>query len=101
MLDIVHIDKAILKVRLRPTVMVPCELNVSPDQRFSLLHKGKGNMLDHVIVSQEFYAHWVGTRIFNELLHDESTALFTDDKFPESDHVPVNSYFSVPTSWIT
>jgi endonuclease/exonuclease/phosphatase family metal-dependent hydrolase len=87
-------------ISLRPTVMVPCELNVPPDQRFSLLHKGKGNMLDHVIVSQEFYAHWTGTRIFNELLHDESTAFFTDDKFPESDHAPVNSYFSVPTSWV-
>jgi endonuclease/exonuclease/phosphatase family metal-dependent hydrolase len=88
-------------ISLRPSVLVPCELNVPPDQRFSLLHKGRGNMLDHVIVSQEFYAHWIETRIFNELLHDESTAFFTDDKFPESDHAPVNSYFSVPTSWIT
>jgi endonuclease/exonuclease/phosphatase family metal-dependent hydrolase len=87
-------------ISLRSSVLVPCELNVPPEQRFSLLHKGHGNMLDHVIVSQEFYSHWLHTKIFNELLPDESMAFATDDKFPESDHAPVNAYFSVPDSWL-
>jgi endonuclease/exonuclease/phosphatase family metal-dependent hydrolase len=86
---------------LRPSVLVPCELNVPPEQRFSLLHRGQGNMLDHVIVSQEFYSHWLHTKIFNELLPDESIAFATDDKFPDSDHAPVNAYFSVPDSWLS
>ena len=49
-------------------------------------------MLDHVIVSQEFYSHWLHTKIFNELPPDESMAFATDDKYPESDHAPVNAY---------
>ena len=86
-------------VVLRSSVLIPCELNVPLSQRYSLLHKGQGNMLDHVIVSQGFYPFWNETKIFNELLHDESIAFATDDKFPESDHAPVNVYFSVPDSW--
>lgn len=85
---------------LRPTVLIPCELNVPPDQRFSLIHRGKGNMLDHVIVSQAFYPYWNGTDIFNEVLPDESIAFATEEKFPESDHAPVVAHFSVPDSWI-
>jgi hypothetical protein len=27
-------------------------------------------------------------------------AFTTDDKYPESDHAPVNAYFSVPDSWL-
>jgi endonuclease/exonuclease/phosphatase family metal-dependent hydrolase len=87
-------------IALRSSVLIPCELNVPPDQRYSFLYKGHGNMLDHVIVSQEFYPFWNETSIFNELLPDESIAFATDDKFPESDHAPVNVYFSVPDSWL-
>ncbi len=84
---------------LRPTVMVPCEYNVSPEQRYSLMHHGRGSMLDHVIVSQAFYPYWVETVIFNELLHDETMAYATEEKFPESDHAPVVSRFQVPEDW--
>ena len=83
-------------VDLRDTVLIPCEMNIPPDQRYSLLHHGKGNMIDHVIVSKEFYPHWTETKIFNELLKDESIAFATDDKFPESDHAPVIAHFAVP-----
>jgi len=85
---------------LRPTVLIPCELNVPPEQRFSLIHRGKGNMLDHVIVSQAFYPCWVETNIFNEVLPDESIAFATEQKFPESDHAPVVAHFQVPDDWI-
>lgn len=86
---------------LRPTVLIPCEFNVPPDQRFSLLHYGKGSMLDHVVVSQAFYPHWTDTSIFNELLPDKSRAYATAAKFPESDHAPVVACFRVPDSWFS
>jgi endonuclease/exonuclease/phosphatase family metal-dependent hydrolase len=85
---------------LQPTMMIPCEYNVPSEQRFSLIYRGKGEMLDHVIVSQAFYQYWVGTDIFNELLPDESIAFATDPKFPESDHAPVVARFRVPVTWI-
>jgi endonuclease/exonuclease/phosphatase family metal-dependent hydrolase len=82
---------------LRSTVLIPCELNVPSSQRFSLIHKGVGNMLDHIAVSQEFYPYWKTTSIFNELLPDKSIA-FAKSKFPDSDHAPVITHFEVPDS---
>lgn len=85
---------------LRDRVMVPCEYNVPPDQRYSLIYHGKGEMLDHVIVSQAFYPHWVETAVFNELLPDKSIAFATEEKFPESDHAPVVARFHVPEDFL-
>ena len=81
---------------LRTGVLVPCEFNVPEDSRYSLFHHGKGNMLDHLIVSQALIPYWIDTAVFNETLHDESLAFATDLKFPESDHAPIVSRFKVP-----
>lgn len=84
---------------LGPFVMVPCEFNVPSDQRFSLLHHGKGNMLDHVIVSKPLYPYWKGTEIFNELIPDKSIAFSMPEYYPESDHAPVVASFELPDEW--
>lgn len=85
---------------LRSTVMVPCEYNVPQDKRYSLIYRGKGEMIDHIIVSQAFYPYWVETVVFNELLPDKSVAFATAEKFPESDHAPVVARFSLPKEWL-
>lgn len=82
---------------LRSTVLIACEANVPSDQRVTLIHHGRGEMLDHVFVSQALYPYWVETDIFNELLHDESLAFAADVRFPESDHAPVVARFRSPT----
>ncbi|TLZ45810.1 MAG: endonuclease [Methanobacteriota archaeon] len=82
--------------KLRSTVLIACEANVPPDQRVTLIHHGKGDMLDHVLVSQALYPYWIETDIFNEVLHDESLAFATDVTFPESDHAPVVTRFRSP-----
>jgi endonuclease/exonuclease/phosphatase family metal-dependent hydrolase len=79
---------------IRDKVMIPCEYNVPPEQRYTLFHHGKGNMLDHLVVSQALYPY--ETSIYNEVLPDESLAFATDKKFPESDHAPVIGYFDAP-----
>ncbi len=77
-------------------VMVPCERTIPETSRFSLLHRGKGIMLDHLLVSRPMLAYYKGSEIHNEVLHDESIR-FTDDKlFPESDHAPVIAKFELP-----
>jgi exonuclease III len=53
-------------------------------------------MLDHLLVSRSLLAHYRGSEIHNELLHDESVAFGTDVKFPESDHAPVIAEFELP-----
>jgi endonuclease/exonuclease/phosphatase family metal-dependent hydrolase len=82
--------------RLAKRVMVPCERTIPEPSRFSLFHHGKGRMIDHLLVSRSLLAHYRGSEIHNELLHDESVAFGTDVKFPESDHAPVIAEFELP-----
>jgi endonuclease/exonuclease/phosphatase family metal-dependent hydrolase len=81
---------------LAPRVLVPCENTIPESARFSLLHLGKGVMLDHVLVSRPLAAFYRGAEIHNEVLPDESGAFRTDAKFPESDHAPVVAEFELP-----
>lgn len=86
---------------LGPFIMIPCEYNVPEDQRYTLLHHGRGNMFDHVIVSKSLYPYWKGTEIFNELLPDKSIAFSLPEYYPESDHAPVIATFELPDEWFT
>lgn len=81
--------------KLTKRVMVPCERTVPESSRYSLIHQGRGTMLDHLLVSRSLLALYHTTEIHNELLHDESAAFATDEKFPESDHAPVVAEFAI------
>lgn len=76
-------------------IMVPCENNIPDSARYSLLHLGKGQMLDHIIVSRQLLKYFRGAEIHNEALPDESGAFRQDIKFPESDHAPVVAEFDL------
>lgn len=82
--------------KLAKRVLVPCEQTVPEPARFSLVHHGRGGMIDHLLVSRTLLGHYRGIEIHNELLHDESVAFGTDVKFPESDHAPVIAEFALP-----
>ncbi|MET0418676.1 MAG: endonuclease/exonuclease/phosphatase family protein [Actinoplanes sp.] len=77
-------------------VLVPIESNVPESSRYTLFHHGRGEMLDHMLVTRNLLAHFRGSEIHNELLHDESQSFATDLKFPESDHAPVVATFDLP-----
>ncbi|WP_315097954.1 endonuclease/exonuclease/phosphatase family protein [uncultured Cellulomonas sp.] len=74
-------------------VLVPVEQSVPEQARFTLFHQGRGQMLDHMLISRNLLAHYRGSEIHNELLHDESAAFAVDRKYPESDHAPVVATF--------
>ncbi len=76
-----------------PRVMVPCERNIPESSRYSLVHLGKGEMLDHIIASRGLLQYFRHAEIHNEALPDESGAFRMDTKFPESDHAPVVAEF--------
>jgi endonuclease/exonuclease/phosphatase family metal-dependent hydrolase len=82
--------------KLAKRVMVPCERTIPEPARFSLIHHGKGEMIDHLLISRSLLTHYRRSEIHNELLHDESVAFGTDVKFPESDHAPVIAEFELP-----
>lgn len=78
---------------LRGHVLVPCSRSIPESTRFSHLHHGRGNLLDHMLISQSLLAHFRGAEIHNENLHDESLPFAFDVKYPESDHAPFVSVF--------
>ena len=73
--------------------MMPAETTVPAPSRFSLLHHGNSQMLDHLLVSRSMLAFYHHTEVHNEQIHDESVAFGFDKKFPESDHAAVISEF--------
>ncbi|GJM41762.1 MAG: endonuclease [Ardenticatenaceae bacterium] len=77
-------------------VMIPCEESVPESARYSLFHLGRKEMLDHILATRQLLTYYRGAEIHNEVLHDESGAFRTDDKFPESDHAPIVAEFVLP-----
>lgn len=74
-------------------VLVPIENTIPESSRYTLFHHGRGELLDHMLVTRNLLAHYRGSEIHNETLHDESVAFAVDRKFPESDHAPVVATF--------
>lgn len=83
---------------LRARVLVPCSLAIPQSSRFSHLHHGRGNLLDHMLISQSLLPRFVSAAIHNENLHDESLPFASDAKFPESDHAPFVATFEHETA---
>jgi endonuclease/exonuclease/phosphatase family metal-dependent hydrolase len=77
-------------------VLVPIEHTIPGPARYTLYHQGRGQMLDHMLVTRNLLAYYRGSEIHNELLHDESVAFAVDRKYPESDHAPVVATFDFP-----
>jgi exonuclease III len=76
-------------------VMVPIEQTIPESSRYTLFHHGKGQMIDHMLVTRNLLAAYRGSEIHNEILHDESLAFADDPKFPDSDHAPVVATFEL------
>jgi endonuclease/exonuclease/phosphatase family metal-dependent hydrolase len=81
-------------------VMVPTERNIPEPARYSLLHNGKGKMLDHILVSRTTLAYFRGSEVHNELLHNESIVFAPKIFYPESDHAPLIASFEFPETKI-
>jgi endonuclease/exonuclease/phosphatase family metal-dependent hydrolase len=78
---------------LATRVLVPIEHTIPSEARYTLFHHGRGQMIDHMLVTRNLLAHYRGSEIHNEILHDDSIAFATDVKYPESDHAPVVATF--------
>lgn len=80
-------------VELAAKEMFPLENNIPESSRYSLFHHGKGEMIDHVLVSRSLASSFVKAEIHNEFLQDESLNYSWDSKFPDTDHAPVIAEF--------
>lgn len=75
-------------------IMIPCEMSIPEPARYTLFHRGKGEMLDHILVTRDLLTFYRNSEIHNEILPDESG--MTDVQFPESDHAPIMAEFILP-----
>ena len=75
---------------LAARALVPLELAVPEEKRFSVLYEGEAAMLDHLLVSRPLLGWFRGVEVHNEQLGgDPDTAL-------DSDHAPVVAAFEMP-----
>ena len=79
---------------LRSRVLIPCSSRIPESGRYSLFHHGRGNLLDHMLISQSLLTNFIHAEIHNENLHDESLPSNSDTKYPESDHAPFVAEFA-------
>ena len=73
--------------------MVPVEHSLAADRRFTVIHQGRHQMLDHVLVSTALLGHYQGSEIHNEALTDELVGYAAVEASPVSYHAPVIAIF--------
>jgi endonuclease/exonuclease/phosphatase family metal-dependent hydrolase len=76
--------------------LVPVERSLARSRRFSVVHHGRPQMLDHVLVSRALLAWYRGVEVHNEALGDELMTPQAVAGAPESFHAPVVAEFRLP-----
>ena len=74
--------------------LVPAERGVPEERRFSVVHAGRRQMLDHILVSRALADAQRGAVIHNEALGDEATVDESSPP-PQSYHAPVVAEFDL------
>jgi endonuclease/exonuclease/phosphatase family metal-dependent hydrolase len=80
---------------LAPRVMVPVEHSLAEDRRFTVIHQGQRQMLDHILASLPLLGHYQGSEIHNEALSDELVCYAAVEASPVSYHAPVVATFAL------
>jgi endonuclease/exonuclease/phosphatase family metal-dependent hydrolase len=81
---------------LAARMLVPVERSLADSRRFSVVHHGRPQMLDHLLVSRSLLAWYRGVEIHNEALGDELVTSHAVRGSPESFHAPVVAEFGAP-----
>lgn len=75
--------------------LIALEESLSESRRFTVIHGGRRQMLDHILVSRPLLALYRGIEVHNEALGDELVDLTTVAHAPESYHAPVVATFDL------
>ena len=76
--------------------LVPLERAIPADRRFSVLHHGRPQLLDHLLVSHALLGAVRIVEIHNEALGDEAMAYERDVAAGGSYHAPIVAAFDLP-----
>jgi endonuclease/exonuclease/phosphatase family metal-dependent hydrolase len=77
-------------------MLISLERSLSHSQRFSVVHHGRPQMVDHVLVSRALLAWYRRIEVHNEGLGDELVTAHAVRGSPESFHAPVVAEFEQP-----
>ena len=75
--------------------LVPLELSIPVERRYTVRHAGHRLMLDHILASRSLLDRFRNEEIHNELLRDELIAHHAGRVETESDHAPIVASFSL------
>lgn len=73
--------------------MVVLDRTLPKDRRFSVLHHGRPQMLDHILISRSLLGHFSTIEVHNETLEDEVIGGAKVQHSPSSLHAPVVAEF--------
>ena len=74
--------------------LVPVERSLSSDRRFSVIHHGRPQALDHILVTRALLAHFKSAEIHNEALVDEAGGASDSEDTLGSFHAPMVTEFA-------
>lgn len=79
--------------RLAHRSLVMPERSFPEEQRFTVLHHGRPQMLDHILISHQMMSRFQRLEVHNETLEDELVAYSRVDRSPASSHAPIVAEF--------
>lgn len=80
---------------LADRVLTPVERGLAADRRFTVLHHGRPQVIDHILASRALFGHLGEVQIHNEMLEDELIAFTRIDRPPDSLHAPMLAAFAL------
>lgn len=82
--------------RLAARALVPLEVRVPANLRYSVRHAGNRIMVDHILASRSLALRCTDVAVHNETLGDEVVGYAAVHRSPESFHAPVVAAFGDP-----
>ncbi|NKB58419.1 MAG: endonuclease [Alphaproteobacteria bacterium] len=70
------------------------EHTLPENRRFTVIHRGRHHMLDHMMVSRQLLARYRSIEVHNEALGDELVAYTLIEAAPDSYHAPIVAEFA-------
>ena len=73
--------------------LVALEHGLPESRQYTVIHRGRKTMMDHLLVSRSLLAGFEGIEVHNEALGDELVAYASVEDSPESYHAPIVASF--------
>lgn len=75
--------------------LIPVEHSIEKSRRFSVLHQGRAQMVDHILISRELYGLYQNCEVHNEIIGDELSICDKNGQIASSNHAPLVAQFNI------